>query len=269
MAQWLQPDLTTVAFCWRLSRRDGVVLGLTSHDQDLLHGGLLYCATPGMIPSAIERSVSLEPDNVELSGVLTSAAISSDDLATGRWDGASLKLFMVDWTDPNAESVHLIRGHLGTVQMDGEQFQVELLGATTQLDSPIIETTSPSCRAALGDKRCRVDLAGRSLKTRILGMAGLDLTVDLTLQPGNFAYGAVRWLSGANAGLSIALAGNDGQSVTLAEPAPDLVGVGDWAELIEGCDKLFSTCRDRFGNAINFRGEPHLPGNDLLMRYVS
>jgi len=42
---------------------------------------------------------------------------------------------------------------------------------------------------------------------------------------------------------------------------------GDRIALRHGCDKSFATCVSRFGNAENFRGEPHLPGNDLLTRY--
>ena len=96
MATWLDPELTTLAFCWRLARRDGVVLGFTSHDRDLVIGGLTYRAAPGMVPSAIERGASLEADTVDVSGVLSNDAITATDLVAGRWDGASLRLFAVD-----------------------------------------------------------------------------------------------------------------------------------------------------------------------------
>jgi uncharacterized phage protein (TIGR02218 family) len=60
---------------------------------------------------------------------------------------------------------------------------------------------------------------------------------------------------------------NDTLGLTLAE-APDIEIAGPiQVELSQGCDRRFATCRERFGNAVNFRGEPHLPGNDLLLRY--
>ena len=31
-----------------------------------------------------------------------------------------------------------------------------------------------------------------------------------------------------------------------------------------GCDQAFTTCRDRFANTLNFRGFPHMVGNDVL-----
>jgi hypothetical protein len=45
------------------------------------------------------------------------------------------------------------------------------------------------------------------------------------------------------------------------------VEAGVLVELVEGCDRRFVTCCQRFANAANFRGEPYLPGNDLLTRY--
>jgi hypothetical protein len=34
-----------------------------------------------------------------------------------------------------------------------------------------------------------------------------------------------------------------------------------------GCDRELGTCRDRFANVANFRGFPHIPGNDFVLRY--
>jgi hypothetical protein len=45
------------------------------------------------------------------------------------------------------------------------------------------------------------------------------------------------------------------------------VDPGTLVLLVEGCDRTIATCRLRFNNAANFRGEPYLPGNDLLTRY--
>ncbi|RYE11181.1 MAG: DUF2163 domain-containing protein [Hyphomicrobiales bacterium] len=34
-----------------------------------------------------------------------------------------------------------------------------------------------------------------------------------------------------------------------------------------GCDRRLATCRERFGNVANFRGFPHIPGNDFVLKY--
>jgi uncharacterized phage protein (TIGR02218 family) len=93
------------------------------------------------------------------------------------------------------------------------------------------------------------------------------LTLSAGGGDGLFAYGTLRWLTGANAGLESRVVANAGTSVTLRDVPAFAVTAGTRVEMVEGCDKRFATCIGRFGNAVNFRGEPHLPGNDLLTRY--
>ena len=157
---WYQNDLTTLAFLWRADRRDGVTIGLTSHDRDIILGGLVYRAAPGMIPSAIERQDGLEPDNVELAGSLTSDAITDADLAAGRWDGATLRVSAVNWEAPELDQLFLLRGELGMVETGDGTFSAELRGPAALLEAPVVEETTPECRASLGDQRCRVAMAG-------------------------------------------------------------------------------------------------------------
>ena len=95
---WLREELVTLAWCWRLARRDGVVVGLTSHDRDLMVSGILYRAAPGMKPSALETSDSLDVATMDIEGAVTSDAIAARDLDAGQWDGAELELFVTDWS---------------------------------------------------------------------------------------------------------------------------------------------------------------------------
>lgn len=269
MPDWIAEDLTSLAFLWRLERRDGVALGFTSHDRDLVVDGLTYRASPGMLPSAIERTDGLDLDTVELMGALTSDAIRDDDLLSGRWDGASLRLTAVNWTAPELDPVFLIRGELGAVEIAGSRFTVALRGPTAALDVPVSEETTPDCRAQLGDKRCRVDMAGRRAVALVVSQSGEALVVNAPPGDGLYSFGRLRWMDGANSGLEARIMSNSGTSIILSEPPHFAVAPGTRIELWQGCDKQFSTCAGRFANAENFRGEPHVPGTDLLTRYAS
>lgn len=268
MSGWLAGDVTTLALCWRLDRRDGVTLGFTAHDRDLVRGGVPYRARPGMLPSAVRQSDGFDVDTLDLAGALTDEGITADDLMAGRWDGAACTVLALDWSDPAAEPLVLARGELGDVGVKDGAFTAELRGPTALLERPVVERTSPDCRAELGDRRCRVDLAGRMRLARVMAADGAVLTLD-TDEPAENAYGfgRLRWLDGANAGLVSAIAASAGAVVTLREPPFAVPAAGALVELREGCDRTFATCRDRFANIANFRGEPHLPGNDLLSRY--
>jgi uncharacterized phage protein (TIGR02218 family) len=268
MPDFLERDLVTAAFCWRLERRDGVTLGFTTHDRDLARGGLVYRAAPGMLPSAISLSDGFQAETLDIQGALTSDAISAADLAAGRWDGASVFVFMVDWEAPEGEGFAVARGELGEVSIKADAFEAELRGPAALLDMPVTEQTSPECRATLGDRRCRIDMAARTLVTRIAAVVAADeIEVEAAGSGDEFGNGRLRWLGGANSGLESPLLRSDGVLLTLREPPAFAPAAGDLVEISEGCDGMLATCSGRFGNVRNFRGEPHLPGIDLLTRY--
>jgi uncharacterized phage protein (TIGR02218 family) len=265
---WWAHPVTTLAFCWRIDRRDGVSLGFTSHDRDIVRDGLVYRASPGMTPSAISLSDGFDVDTLDVSGALTGDAISDADLADGRWDGAALRLFAVDWADPAGADLYLARGTLGTVEVRDRGFTAALSGPTAVLAEAVVEETSPTCRADLGDKRCRVNMAARVRSARVTDWTPPTLTIDVAEpSPNAFGFGRLRWIEGPNSGLASLIAGSDGNRLVLRDPPPNLPRAGEMIELAEGCDRTLATCAARFGNAENFRGEPFLPGADLLTRY--
>ena len=268
MPAFLERELLSVAFCWRLQRRDGVTLGFTTHDRDLRRQGLIYRAAPGMLPSSISITDGFDAESLDVEGALTSDAISAVDLLAGRWDGALVRVFMVDWEAPEGDVLAVARGELGEVSVRAGAFEAELRSAAAQLDAPVAEQTSPGCRAALGDKRCRIDMAGRTRLTRIAAVTAEDVVEIADAGAGDdYGLGRLRWLGGRNSGLASEVLHAAGAVLTLAEPPAFAPVTGDLVEVSQGCDRILATCAGRFGNAANFRGEPHLPGIDLLTRY--
>ena len=259
-------ELTSVAMCWRLERSDGAGLALTSHDQPVRSEGIEHEPEPGIVPAAVTRRLGLEPHSGEVAGALSSEALDSADLALGRWDGARVSLSVADWQDEEASPIPLISGEIGSVSIDGDSFSVDLRGAAAKLDDAICPATSAECRAQFGDKQCRVDLAGRTIVAAVVSSSGGELTLDRSFDD-KFVLGRLRYLSGANCGVTTVVLAVDGAAVTIRDLPRASIDDGCRVELREGCDKRLQTCVERFANAINFRGEPHLPGNDLLTRY--
>ena len=266
MRTMLEGPLTSLAFCWRVERRDGAGFGLTSHDSKLWIGGVEYVAEPGMLPAAVQRELGLRPNNGEIAGAIHSDALDDGDLVVGRWDGARVRLFAVDWEKPDADSLPLMAGEMGEVRIEDEKYKAELNGAAVKLGRAICPETSPECRAELGDKQCRVDMAGRGKRCAIVSVDGTGLVLDQAVGDA-MLWGRARFLTGENAGLASIVVAVVGTRIELRDTPRGPVAIGDRIELREGCDKRFATCSARFANAENFRGEPHLPGNDLLTRY--
>ena len=184
--------ITTTCLCWRLSRRDGLGLGLTEHDRGVEFGGVVFAPGATLSAGSFETNADLRPSRADASGALSSEAITESDLHAGLWDGARVDVYRVDWRAPDTHTL-IWSGRLSEISHGESGFEVELVSLKAELERPVGRVFSRRCDAVLGDDRCTVDPEGRV------------------------------------------------------------------------CDQRFETCRDVFQNAVNFRGFPHLPGNDFIL----
>jgi phage terminase large subunit-like protein len=131
--------------------------------------------------------------------------------------------------------------------------------APEQLDR-IVVGVDPPAGAGEGCDACGI------VRARVIACNGGELQLDIQFDD-RFLFGRLRYFSGANCGAASVILAVSGDKVRVRDLPRAEVVAGDIVELREGCDKRFQTCVSRFANAVNFRGEPHLPGNDLLTRY--
>jgi uncharacterized phage protein (TIGR02218 family) len=271
----LASGTTTTCQCWGVMRADGLVLGFTDHDRDLTFGGVTYRAASGLTAKALQTGTGLSVDNSEAMGALSSAAISETDIAAGRFDGAEITAWMVNWANVGARMM-LFRGSFGEVTRAAGAFNVELRGLTDGLNQMGGKAYVKTCTAVLGDGECRFDLglAGYRFDVPLIGrdalgrylFAGLSGAAEGWLERGRCAV-----QTGAGVG-QVGLVKFDqtidGQrtielwSKFAIEPA-----AGDVLRLEAGCDKLNTTCQTKFSNFLNFRGFPLLPGEDWLISH--
>jgi uncharacterized phage protein (TIGR02218 family) len=269
LAAHIAGEVTTLATCWRIKRQDGIVLGFTTHDRPLRINGVVYRAAGGFVPSTMESSSGLDVDNLDIEGILADAALSRADLLAGRYDLAEVEIFLVNWAAPSAGAVMLKTGLLGDAVLKDVDFTVEVRGLSQLLQADIGEVYSPECRANLGDHRCKVRLAAFRVTGAVTAVADSETFSDARRgeTDGWFDYGRLAWLSGANAGLECDVKNFTGGEIVLAEPMRGQIAAGDRYEMTAGCDKRFATCRAKFSNSRNFRGEPAVPGQDAVLDY--
>jgi uncharacterized phage protein (TIGR02218 family) len=272
----LAGQATTLASCWKLTRRDGPVLGFTDHDEPIAFDGVVFEAATGLTAGEAEASLGLAAASQEVEGALSSLAIDEADIAAGRYDGARIEIFLVNWQAPG-QRLLLDVADLGEVKRGGPAFTAELRGIASRLDRRRGRIYRRRCDAVLGDGRCGVDIAApafwadATLAAIVSGALIVDGigSLDLSL----YAAGHVVWHSGGVAGQRMEIAGLQpagGGLVRIALVGSDGEGAvpGDLLRLHAGCDKSFATCRTRFGNHLNFRGFPHLPGNDAALGFA-
>ncbi|RDC61012.1 hypothetical protein HME9302_02229 [Alteripontixanthobacter maritimus] len=258
-------ELEGVATFWRIERRDGVTLGFSRHDRDLRFDGVLHRAAPGMLPSAIRRSSDLSQDSAEMEGALSHDTITQQDLADGRYDGAQVAVGAVDWE--TLENAILYRGAIGTVSGEAGRYAAQLQSAKAALDTDPVPRTSPTCRARFCGPGCTLSPARFTVEATVTTFdADASTITAASINSSLYAYGTLTWLDGPQVGLSVRILQNDEDLLILERPPAINTPANARVRLRQGCDHTLATCADRFGNAINFQGEPFLPGNDLLTR---
>jgi uncharacterized phage protein (TIGR02218 family) len=266
MRAFFDRELDTVATFWRVYRRDGVTLGFTSHDRDLSFGGIRHLAAPGMVPAAIRLTADLANDSAEVEGALSHDAIRAEDLVAGLFDEAAIAIGAVDWV--SLEHHTLYTGELGMIEDDRRGFAASLRSAKHLLERDLVPRTSPTCRAAFCGPGCGLSAARF---TTVRALAGIDPDENRVrfsgLASAHYSDGVLRFRDGPQTGISFGIVSVAGEWLMLDRPLVAGTQIGTLAELREGCDHTIATCSGRFQNGRNFRGEPFLPGNDLLTRY--
>ena len=266
--------LTTITRCWALTRRDGVRLGFTDHDRDISFDGLVFKADTGLTARALMQTTGLSVDNSEALGGLSSAAITEADIRAGRYDGAAVEAWLVNWADPDQRLMQF-RGTLGEVTRAEGGFRAELEGLSQALGQPVGQVYQQPCSAVLGDGRCGFDLDAVPGYVATRPAETVEDNVRFTFA--DFTGFDDRWFergrlivqSGAATGLSARIKNDrlsaDGREIELWEAIRADIAPGDMLRIEAGCDKEAPTCRLKFNNYINFRGFPDIPGEDWLM----
>jgi len=263
---FLSQSILTLAWCWKLTRRDGQVQGFTTFNKPLIVNGLLYRSDVGFNPSAIEQTHDVAINNLSIKSALKNDAISEKDLVGGRYDGAKVELFWVDWTNP-ATQIPVLAGYLGEVANDGEQYSAEFRALAQVLAQKRLQQTSKTCRYQFGDSRCK-----KTVTT--IAATVLSVTADnhgFTIASGQpndlFAIGAANWTTGENAGLGSSIAESTANgSIKLFESPPYPIRVGDTLNLSAGCRYTRRHCEEIHNNLVNFGGEPELKDSDFLVK---
>lgn len=267
--------LTTLCRAWAITRTDGDSFGFTDHDLDLNFEGIVFRADTGLTASALAQSTGLSVDNTEALGALTDAAVREDDIEAGRFDGAEVRSWVVNWADPDVRWLQF-RGTIGEIRRANGAFHAELRGLTEALNRPLGRIYQKPCTAVLGDANCGFDVStpgyrhsgpvDRVNEGRVFEWDALN-----GFEPGWFQRGRLQVQDGPAAGLWGMIKRDDVidglRRIELWQPIRGEVSDGTTVQMTAGCDRRFETCRLKFNNLLNFQGFPDLPGEDWVMAY--
>ena len=268
LAARLAGGVTTLAHVWRFTRRDGAQFAFADHDEALAFDALTCEPATALIAGAVEKSLGLSVDTASVSGALNSNAISEDDLARGLWDGARVDLYRIDWRDPSLR-VHLFAGRIGEVRRGVAAFEAELRGLQAPLNVAIGSVFSRFCDADIGDARCGKDIEttafrGDGVVSEVLSPTAFKAGGLEAFSGGWFDRGKLVWSAGGQNEVAAHRIESGATVIEVLDDAGPALDIGAAFNVYAGCDKSFAACKAKFANALNFRGFPHMPGDDAV-----
>jgi len=284
---------TTSRLCklWRIVLVNGTVLRFTEHDRDLIVGGETFLSTASFDPSTIKSTADMSVGDLDVQGAFDSSYITARDLLAGLYNGAAFWVGECLWDNVAAGKDIQKFGWLGNVQEIGGAFVAELLDASRVLGTPLLRMYTPACNATFGDARCGVTLASYTdsgavtavTDNRIFDGSGMAIPstagwtwVDPAVSTGlldliaadNYVFGLVTFTSGENNGLAMEVKACDATAVELMLPMPFDIAVDDTFTISVGCRRDITSCAYKFNNILNFRGFPHAPVSDDVIKGI-
>lgn len=268
----LKTGSTTICRTWLVRRKDGVTLGFTDHDCDLRFEDTLFAARSGLTAGVLEKTSGLAVDNSEVLGALSDDSISDADITAGRYDGAEVVTYLVNWANVD-ERMILFRGTIGEITRRNGTFKAELRGLTEGLNTRTGRVYHSDCNAVLGDRQCGIDLGMPEFS---VDLALVEITNGHRLHFENNAQFAAGWFTDGRAIIKTGI-GKDQSAmiksdrikgnvrmIELWQTFRQVPDAFDMITLVAGCDRRAVTCKKKFQNFLNFRGFPYIPGEDWL-----
>jgi len=259
----LRRDTMKLAMCWDLITRSGKHLFGTDSDVPIEFNGKIYPPSSAFTRTAIKLSMGGDIENAQIEGFLSDDAITDEDIMKGIYDYATLDVYLVD--RESQDSVHLLRMNLGKITFDAGSFKAETEGLSTYLSRKSYIKYAPTCQAYFCDDKCKLNKNNYKTQCEIIQIIDSKNIVCSISLGENYSKGTVEFITGSNAGAVWDIDTSSGNSIRFYSPLPATAHVGDEIYVYQGCDKTFNTCKDRFNNATNFRGQPFLPGADRIL----
>jgi uncharacterized phage protein (TIGR02218 family) len=256
----------------RLDLTDGSTLAVTDHnadiDFDLGDGSVTYSAETGIFPSDLSLSTGFDGSDIEINGPID-ATVTRAAVLGGRYDGATARLFQVNWKDLTDGALKLMRGRVSVSVVEGSRFKFVIQTEASRFSQQVGRVITGYCDADFGDTRCGYTPATLAATvTAVTDTRSFTVSFTGTYADDYWNKGTVTFTSGELSGIrpveifDWSAAG----AVALWTPLPEVPQVGDTLTISQGCEKTRAACL-AYDNVINFRGFPDVPGSDQVLRY--
>lgn len=258
----------------------GTVLRWTGYDQLVTLSGTTWALGPGIESNKLKISAGIEVDTLVLSlsgdaDTLINGSPMMPFINGGGLDGATVKAERAYAASPGDVWVGKLHRFTGTVsdidRPSRAQADVTVRNLFELLNRNLPGNVyQPGCLNSLYDNACGKTRPALTVSAAVtIASDSLRLTLkagSLTQDAGYFSLGAVRFTSGANAGvLRTVRTHSAGGVLVFMQPLPVAAAVGDTFDIYPGCDQTMATCSAKFFNLARFRGQPFIPVAETVL----
>ena len=254
-----------LADLWTFTLVDGTVYRWTSWDQDLSFGSTWSSSGPLIKRNSTRLIAGLEVDSLNLT-VMVGDTVTLKGLLfplaalNGILDGAVVKLeraYMV--TSGTVQcTVHLFEGKVSDIKGNGTEVQIAVKSLLELLNQPWPRNLyMPTCSHKLYGTGCGVSEIARREVVTISSGDTQGFSMSSARPAGWFDLGKATFQSGSVAGIVMGIKRWNGSRLDLMGVLP-FVPSGS-VILVPGCDKAYTTCRDKYANLNRFKGFPWIP----------
>lgn len=265
---------------WTFTLANGTIARYTTLDVDVTIDGTTWLANGPVLS---------RPASHQVSGILvgefevTVEPIASDTIAGLPWVQAARlgllrhgrlrieRVYMPEWGDVSLGKLHLMGGRMAAAHGDGSQVLITVRDDRELLNTKIpVNLVQPGCRHTLFAPGCTLNAATWAVSCMVVAGSGVSTVLTFLPQQDNgwASLGRIVFNSGINNGNSRSIklhtAGNPA-SLALIAPLPAAPAVGDTFKVYPGCDKQQGTCTSKFGNDLNFGGQPYVPQPEVAL----
>jgi uncharacterized phage protein (TIGR02218 family) len=185
----------------------------------------------------------------------------------GGFDNAHIKIelaVMSTYGDVSNGLIHLFEGRVTDIVPSTGKVELTVSADTIRLDTMIPNAVyQPSCTHTLYDGQCGVNRTPYSeVNYTVAGASVEQIWFDSPTGDGFFNLGKITFNTGLNAGLSRTVKSYAHYATAVAvvnHKFPYQPEIGDEFVIVAGCDKLRTTCANRFHNEANFLGWEYMP----------
>lgn len=269
----INQEVLNLVRCWKITLENGNTLCFTTSNEDFVYQNEKYNSIPAYEISNLNANVDINDDSAEISNLIVNDLIKDSDILSGLYNNAKVEIFIINKDNLDAGKVSLLNGNITDIEYKDNVFIAKVSGLKTQLNKTIGDVYSPLCRCGFCSDKCKLNknnFTFSGIVSSVINNVNFETNTTTITQKsrGYFDYGIIEFTSGKNIGQKTEVKQFQYNSIILASELPYKIEVGDNFNITAGCDKQFSTCCNKFNNAINFRGEPHLPGTDILLKIM-